>query len=442
MDVHFHVSNYAYQGVSLKTLVDQYMGHRIIRSVIMPLPLQQKWDAFEHYAQDRLAPTYYLGPKAELYYYAFADAMIAREYGRLSSADRARLDPMITGFNPMDLYAVHHIKRVLLTFPGVFSGIGEFTVHKELVSNKIAGDPIETITTQGVPPDVAPGGKLSLQSPALGAVLDLVAETGMVATLHNDVYETDIRYDGTVRRVSPARTYVEALKQLCARSPAATVIWAHTGLGRFVKPAADHLAHVASVLDGCPAWSVDISWDLVQQVIVHPEAGMPSLSDWGRFITPISGPRVVGLRHRDLFTQSRRRAGAGRARRSDVGGRLPGGRRRPGAALGSARARGVPEGQGRQCPPDLRRRPGEGAGVGSSPRERRHLEPRTPARIGPLTGNASPLRPSRSARKHEPVKMARPKRRDREHVGRSAGGRRAMAGPRGRVDGRRGRSLP
>ena len=285
VDVHFHVSNYAYQGVSLKTLVDRYMGNRIIRSVIMPLPLQQKWDAFEHYAQDRLAPTYYLGPKAELYYYAFADAMIAREYGRLSSADRARLDPMITGFNPMDLYAVHHIKRVLLTFPGVFSGIGEFTVHKELVSNKIAGDPIETITTQGVPPDVAPGGKLSLQSPALGAVLDLVAETGMVATLHNDVYETDIRYDGTVRRVSPARTYVEALKQLCARSPAATVIWAHTGLGRFVKPAADHLAHVASVLDGCPAWSVDISWDLVQQVIVHPEAGMPSLSDWGRFIT-------------------------------------------------------------------------------------------------------------------------------------------------------------
>ena len=157
VDVHFHVSNYAYQGVSLKTLVDRYMGNRIIRSVIMPLPLQQKWDAFEHYAQDRLAPTYYLGPKAELYYYAFADAMIAREYGRLSPADRARLDPMITGFNPMDLYAVQHIKRVLLTFPGVFSGIGEFTVHKELVSNKIAGDPIEDHHNAGCAARCRPG---------------------------------------------------------------------------------------------------------------------------------------------------------------------------------------------------------------------------------------------------------------------------------------------
>ena len=41
---------------------------------------------------------------------------------------------MITGFNPTDMYAVDHIRRVLTTFPGVFSGIGEFTIHKEFVS--------------------------------------------------------------------------------------------------------------------------------------------------------------------------------------------------------------------------------------------------------------------------------------------------------------------
>jgi hypothetical protein len=50
VDTHFHISNYAYQGVSLKTLIDQYMGDKIVRSVVMPLPLQQKWDRFEHYA--------------------------------------------------------------------------------------------------------------------------------------------------------------------------------------------------------------------------------------------------------------------------------------------------------------------------------------------------------------------------------------------------------
>ena len=34
---------------------------------------------------------------------------------------------MITGFNPADMYAAKHIERVLRTFPGVFTGIGERT---------------------------------------------------------------------------------------------------------------------------------------------------------------------------------------------------------------------------------------------------------------------------------------------------------------------------
>ena len=49
------------------------------------------------------------------------------QYRSLTPAEQARFDPMITGFNPADMYAADHIKRVLLTFPGVFSGIGEFT---------------------------------------------------------------------------------------------------------------------------------------------------------------------------------------------------------------------------------------------------------------------------------------------------------------------------
>ena len=45
---------------------------------------------------------------------------------------------MITGFNPADMYAADHIRRVLELFPGVFSGIGEFTIRKEFVSSKVA----------------------------------------------------------------------------------------------------------------------------------------------------------------------------------------------------------------------------------------------------------------------------------------------------------------
>ena len=47
-------------------------------------------------------------------------------YKSLSKEEQARFDPMITGFNPTDMYAADHIRRVLKTFPGVFTGIGEF----------------------------------------------------------------------------------------------------------------------------------------------------------------------------------------------------------------------------------------------------------------------------------------------------------------------------
>ena len=52
---------------------------------------------------------------------------------------------MITGFNPADMYAADHIRRVLETFPGVFTGIGEFSLHKEFVSEKTEPGPASLI---------------------------------------------------------------------------------------------------------------------------------------------------------------------------------------------------------------------------------------------------------------------------------------------------------
>src|SRR5215813_245988 len=164
-DTHFHLTNYVQEGTGIRDFL-KIMGTKVGRVALFGIPLQQQWS---YGNTGDFAPTYYLQTDAPLYYYSFTDAFIAMAYRSLTPAEKARFDPMITGFNPADMYAADHIRRVLTTFPGVFSGIGEFSIHKEFVSAKVAGE-------------VA-----SLQDPAVDRILDFCGETGLVVLIHNDV---------------------------------------------------------------------------------------------------------------------------------------------------------------------------------------------------------------------------------------------------------------
>ncbi|MCY3821010.1 MAG: amidohydrolase family protein [Gammaproteobacteria bacterium] len=239
-DVHFHLTNYVQQGITAREYFDM-VGDRVGRVAMFGIPLQQKWDYF---VSGERAPHYYLHSDAALYYYSFVDAMIAQEYLSLDDARRRRVDPMITGFNPTDMYAADHIRRVLLTFPGVFSGIGEFSVHKEFVSSKVAGH------------------TASLRNPALDRILATVAEIGLVAILHCDI---------SLVRPGARPAHYDDLLEVLARHPQASVIWAHTGLGRFVPPTEHHLDLLDEMLGDARYDHVvlDISWDEVARYLVR-----------------------------------------------------------------------------------------------------------------------------------------------------------------------------
>jgi hypothetical protein len=240
------LTNNIQEGPSIRDLLNM-MGSKVGRSTVFGVPLQQEW--LYGVDGDR-APTYYLHSDAPLYYYSFTDAWIAMAYRSLTKEEQARFDPMITGFNPADMYAADHIRRVLETFPGVFSGIGEFTIHKEFVSAKI------------------PGEVASLQNPALDRVLDFAAEVGLVVILHSD-FDVPFAKDGS----DPA--YIDQIKALFKRHRNATIIWAHMGLGRVVAPGKHHAANIEAIL-GDPDFHhvyFDISWDEVAKYLVaSPEA--------------------------------------------------------------------------------------------------------------------------------------------------------------------------
>jgi hypothetical protein len=255
-DSHFHLTNYIQQGIEVRQFL-AIMGTRVGRSTLFGIPLQQQWS---YSNSGDFAPTYYLQTDAPLYYYSFTDAYIASVYRALTPAEQARFDPMITGFNPADMYGVDHIRRVLTTFPGVFSGIGEFSIHKEFVSSKISGE------------------TASLTNPALDRILDFAAEAGLVVILHNDI-------DMPFAKTDAEPAYLAQMKSLLKRHPKATIIWAHVGLGRIVHPVkvsaeaaerADTQLEIVETMLKDPALahvSFDISWDEVAKyAVASPES--------------------------------------------------------------------------------------------------------------------------------------------------------------------------
>ena len=257
-DSHVHITSYVQEGTDIHDYLE-IMGDKVGRSTLFGLPLQQKWSFLN--SEDK-APTYYLHSDSELYYYSFTDAIIASKYLSLTEEEKERFDPMITGFNPTDMYAVDHIKRVMKMYPGVFVGLGEFTIHKEFVSAKIAGE------------------TASLDNRALDNIFKFAAESGLIVLLHSDM-DVPFSHEGTM----PA--YAKQMHELIMRHEDTTVIWAHTGLGRVVHPHRGegnkgelqynpgHLDLIEMTLEDPNLKNLhyDISWDVVANyIIATPES--------------------------------------------------------------------------------------------------------------------------------------------------------------------------
>jgi hypothetical protein len=251
-DSHVHLTDYIQEGTNVHAML-RVMGDKVGRAVLFGIPLQQMWS---YRVDGDNAPTYYLDTDAPLYYYSFTDATIATEYLSLTPDERARFDPMITGFNPADMYAADHVRRVLETFPGVFEGIGEFSLHKEFVTPKIAGDPP------------------SLEDPALDRLFGFAEEVGLVVLVHCDV-DTPFPKPG----VDPA--YLAGISALFKRHPTTTIIWAHIGLGRVVRPVTDQARIVAAMLDNPKLAHVyfDLSWTETAKYIVATPATVQVVAD-------------------------------------------------------------------------------------------------------------------------------------------------------------------
>ena len=254
-DSHLHLTDYIMHGPPLKSVVKIMDKYKIKRCSVFGLPIQLEWNM--HMEKSR--PPYYLNTNGRLYYYSAVDTIIAREYLALTPEEQTRFDPMICGFNPSDGGAEDHIIRMLSLYPGVFSGLGEFSVYKEMVSARIYGK------------------CLTLKDPALDRVFDLAGKIGLIVNMHCDIDSIagDKKLNGYPR-------YAEDLYDLFRRHPETVIIWAHTGLGRYVQPSDFHREIVERIVRDCPNVYMDISWSVVAKIVTK---GKKSLDTADKLIT-------------------------------------------------------------------------------------------------------------------------------------------------------------
>jgi len=93
--------------------------------------------------------------------------------------------------------------------------------------------------------------------------LDFAAEAGLVVLIHNDM-------DVPFAKAGSEPVYLSQMKSLLKRHPKTTIIWAHMGMGRVVRPVTQHAAVIEMILKD-PQFShvyFDISWDEVAKYLV------------------------------------------------------------------------------------------------------------------------------------------------------------------------------
>jgi hypothetical protein len=284
-DSHFHPTNYAQRGISPRQTLEWMDKMGVRNTVLMPIPTSIISPTVDAERDNRLrnhhcGPTYYIPPEyndvtsqtmtpairsqivaqSELINDSVVDHAAAFDLHRaqLTEAERSRFDPMITGLHMGADMNTDELLKKLFQNKGVFTGIGEVTLHKELVEEMFAGS-----TQANLIDHVQPFKDLA----------EVAGVIGMPMVLHCDVDSLD----NQPLRGNPGYTpqHLQGLKSLFSSPELAdtTVVWAHAGgLGRFVTEPDDHTNELQQMLDANENLHVDISWSQVASQLTQPHA--------------------------------------------------------------------------------------------------------------------------------------------------------------------------
>lgn len=242
IDAHLHLVDFLQEGGNINKLIKEMDEGNIQKAVIFGMPVIKKW---AHYQKEK--PSYYLSDNAKCYYYSRTDEIVARAYSELPKIHQNKLAPLICGFNPTDMSAVHQIEW-LLKKHDCWRGIGEILFRHDDLTNLTMGEVARP------------------NHPAMFPIYELCASKNLPILLHQNAtseweHETD-------------KQFIHELTEVLDNFPDTKIIWAHCGASRRTN-----LTHYTGILkdllEKYPQMSMDISWVVYDDVICENEEPKP-----------------------------------------------------------------------------------------------------------------------------------------------------------------------
>ena len=244
-DAHLHYVDFFQESEGMPALLEAMDAAGIDQSMISGIPVAKKW-----HEDEPKRPRYYAGDDAEAYWYSATDLYVAAALEKLPPEQRRRFHPFLSGFNPVDKNAVHHIERMLELYPGLWQGIGEvFTRHDDL-----------TALTSGDTPRA--------NNEAMTRIYHLAAERDLPVLIHSNITSK--------RERNPL--YLAEIEQPLRDHPHTRFIWAHAGtsmeIHRHQTQMKFLLPVVTRLLELYPNLYIDLSWSMREPYLLD-EHGKP-----------------------------------------------------------------------------------------------------------------------------------------------------------------------
>uniref|UniRef100_A0A7S3F2G0 Amidohydrolase-related domain-containing protein n=1 Tax=Haptolina ericina TaxID=156174 RepID=A0A7S3F2G0_9EUKA len=237
IDCHLHLLDFLQKSSGTVAALKAMDGCEVERAVVFGMPCCKKWC---YYRPEQ--PLYYQDDNSPCYVYAYADQMVADAWLALGDKERERFAPCFASFDPTDLAAISHVRRMYNKYPKMWRAVGEVMCRHDDLTTMLLGKEIPRIN-----------------HPALDSIYEFCMQVDLPILVHQNA--------DRVGDNDAAWSFRGEVEDVLKRYPTLKLVWVHAGVSRRCSEP-NHYEMIDMMLSKYPNLGVDISWVVWEDVIL------------------------------------------------------------------------------------------------------------------------------------------------------------------------------